>query len=399
MKSQNYVQKLNLRNSRLAQAGSYLPKQLDIELTERCNNACLHCYINLSKDDSRSINRELSTNEWKDLIRQAYDLGVITIRFTGGEPLLREDFPELYTFTRKLGMKVILFTNARLVTPRLADLFTRIPPLKKIEISAYGIQEKTYENISAVSGSYNEYRTGIQLLLASNIPIVLKPVILPPNLEDIDTFEAVMGSIPGMKRNILGIALLDLRARHDSLNKNNVIRSLRFSPKKVVEILSRHEKEYKYGMAVFSKRYLFPQGNQLFTCGAGEVGCIDAYGTFQVCMMLRHPNTVYDLSKGSVRDAVENFFPTVHDLKASNPDYLRRCARCFLKGLCEQCPAKSWTEHGSLDEPVDYLCQVAHAQARFLGILSEHESSWEISNWLQRLDNFQNNSEQIFSSR
>ena len=72
-------------------------------------------------------------------------------------------------------------------------------------------------------------------------------------------------------------------------------------------------------------------------------------------------------------------------MKATNPDYLRRCAVCFLKGLCEQCPAKSWTEHGTLDTPVEYLCSVAHAQAVFLGRLKKGEKSWEIYDWQRRM--------------
>jgi len=56
-----------------------------------------------------------------------------------------------------------------------------------------------------------------------------------------------------------------------------------------------------------------------------------------------------------------------------------------LKGLCEQCPAKSWTEHGTLDTPVEYHCQVAQAQARALGLLQEKECPWEVKNWRERI--------------
>ena len=67
-----------------------------------------------------------------------------------------------------------------------------------------------------------------------------------------------------------------------------------------------------------------------------------------------------------------------------NPEYLARCARCFLMGLCEQCPGKSWAEHGTLDTPVEYLCRVAHAQARYLGLLAEGERAWEVENGAER---------------
>ncbi len=102
-------------------------------------------------------------------------------------------------------------------------------------------------------------------------------------------------------------------------------------------------------------------------------------------MLLRHPDTVVDLRTGTLEEALTEDFPRFKELRAENPEYLERCARCFLKGLCEQCPAKSWSEHGTLDTPVEYLCQVAHAQARFLGMLSDGEKAWEIQDWQARV--------------
>ena len=65
--------------------------------------------------------------------------------------------------------------------------------------------------------------------------------------------------------------------------------------------------------------------------------------------------------------------------------YLQRCAICSLYGLCEQCPAKSWAEHGNLDTPVEYACQVAHAQARYLGLLGDGETAWEAEDGPRRV--------------
>jgi hypothetical protein len=64
-----------------------------------------------------------------------------------------------------------------------------------------------------------------------------------------------------------------------------------------------------------------------------------------------------------------------------------------LKGLCEQCPGKSWSEHGTLDTPVEYLCQVAHSQALTLGLLTEGECAWEVIDWKQRIDTLAKQSE------
>ena len=123
-------------------------------------------------------------------------------------------------------------------------------------------------------------------------------------------------------------------------------------------------------------------------CGDWHKGCVDAYGVFQPCMMLRHPDCVYDLKKGALKDALLDFFPELREMKAADPAYLGRCAKCFLKGLCEQCPAKSWMEYGTMDTPVEYLCDVAHEQARFLGLIGKEEKAWEVSGWKDRINEF-----------
>ena len=105
-------------------------------------------------------------------------------------------------------------------------------------------------------------------------------------------------------------------------------------------------------------------------------------------MMLRHPDTIYDLKKGSLKDALENFLPKISKMKARNLDYLVRCGRCFIKAFCEQCPAKSWMEHGTLDTPVEYSCEIAHAQARLFGLISKDEKAWQVRDWRKRVSDF-----------
>jgi radical SAM protein with 4Fe4S-binding SPASM domain len=381
-----YAVKRSLSRHRLFGGRKPLLGHLDIELTERCNNACLHCYINLPEHDSQAARRELTAEQWKGILRQAADLGALSVRLTGGEPLLRPDFSEIYLYARRLGLKVVLFTNVRLITPQLADLLARVPPLKKIEVSAYGMYPQSYDAIACAPGAFAEFRRGVDLLLERQIGFMVKSVLLPPNRAEIEEFEAWASTIPGMDRLPAYSVLLDLRTRRDLPAKNRLIAGLRFSPEEVVALVARREGSYRKAMAQFSARFLRPQGDQLFTCGAGETGCVDAYGVYQMCMLLRHPDVVYDLSRGTIRQALTEAFPRFRELRATNPAYLQRCARCFLRGLCEQCPAKSWTEHGTLDTPVEYLCRVAHAQARYLGLLNEGEQAWDVADWQRRTE-------------
>jgi len=159
---------------------------IDIELTERCDNDCIHCCINRPASDSVARAGELATDQVKDVVRQAADLGCLQVRYTGGEPLLRPDFEELYLHARRLGMRVLVFTNARRLTPRLADLLVRVPPLVAVEVSVYGMHAQSYEAVTRVPGSFAQFRRGVDLLLGRGIPFVIKGALLPPNRREID---------------------------------------------------------------------------------------------------------------------------------------------------------------------------------------------------------------------
>lgn len=361
---------------------------LDIELTERCNNNCIHCCINRPFDDLNSKKKESSTGRIKELLKEAAALDCMVVKFTGGEPLLREDFEELYIFARRLGLEVRIFTNATLISPHLAKVFKRIPPLEIIEVTVYGIKKSTYEAATGTPGSFEAAIRGVNLLLENKILFAVKGVVLPFNKGELEEFEAWATRVSWMNDPPSYAMFFELRARRDE-EKNRLIRKLRASPEEGLKFLTRRGDNYLKSMKKFCSKFIRPWGDKLFSCRAGiNNACVDAYGMLQPCMQLRHPDCVYDLRKGSLKDALRNFFPGIRGMKAANPEYLRRCAGCFLKGLCEQCPAKSWMEHGTLDTPVEYLCEIAHTQARFLGLLQDHETAWEVTDWRERLKEF-----------
>jgi len=404
MTDTNYTVKRRMNRTPQRKTTGVSLGQLDVELTERCNNDCIHCCINRPANDATAKALEMKTEQIEGLLLQAADLGCLQVRFTGGEPLLRPDFQELYIFARRLGLKVLLFTNACLITPALADLFKRMPPLAEIEITVYGMRRETYEAVTRSPGSFARFQSGIRLLVERHVPLVVKWVVLPQNKHEIKEFEAWAGDLPRMAGRLPSyVVSLDLRNRRDDEEKNARIRTLRLTPQESLEILAREALEYRQRMEEFASDFMGPSGERLFSCGAGCSLCIDAYGYAQPCMGLRAPEWTVNLSaeslfrrqeeslsnipglrSASIADALAHF-SRLRDLGASNPEYLSRCAKCFLKGLCEQCPAKSWTEHGTLDTPVEYLCETAHRQARSVGWLRENEYGWEVVNWRERI--------------
>ena len=413
-----YAKKLKPHEFKIWHGKRPLLGQLDIELTERCNNNCIHCCINLPENDAAARNREMSTDFVKAVITQAAGLGCLTVRFTGGEPLLREDLAELYEFTRRLGMQVILFTNARLITPELAALLAKMPPGRVVEVTVYGMRPESYDRAVGKKGAFAEFRRGVALLEKHQIPFIVKAALLPFLKDDLAEFEAWAQTIPRMDKKPGYSMNFDFRSRRDDPAKNARIEKLRATPEETVGMMSRNPL-YLRDMKQFCGKFMGPPGDKLFSCGAGHGTCIDAYGKAQMCMGLRDPGTIYDLRNGAdrhcepseaipgihaeialssasggllamtgLRYALKEYFPRLRELQATNTEYLSRCARCFLKGLCEQCPAKSWMEHGTLDTPVEYLCTVAHAQARYLGLITDNENAWEVEDWQERVTRF-----------
>lgn len=351
---------------------------LDIELTERCNNACVHCSINLPANDRHAMAREMSTEQVERVLREAAQLGALSVRFTGGEPLLREDFADLYLFARRLGLKVLLFTNGRLLTPMLVSLLTTVPPLAPVEITVYGMTQTSYEQVSQAPGSFVEYRRGLQRLLDAGVPVAVKGAVLPATMNELPELDAWAATLPGMRGLPEYAMFFELRCRRDSAAKNRRIRRLRVTPENGIAILNRRP-DHRRHLREFCARFLASPTDRLFTCEAGTTGCVDAYGMLQACLSLRHPETVYDLRHGSLREAFADFFPRLRETRATDAAFLARCARCSLRGLCEQCPARSWTEHGTLDTPVEYFCEVAHAQARDIALLGDGEHGWKLT--------------------
>ncbi len=108
----------------LGEVGEALIKQLGgrrfplggtLELTERCNLGCLHCYINQPGSSQAAKARELTLRQIQRLIDEITDAGCFYLLITGGEPLLRPDFRDIWRYAKKKGLLVTLFTNGTLI--------------------------------------------------------------------------------------------------------------------------------------------------------------------------------------------------------------------------------------------------------------------------------------------
>ena len=339
----------------------------DLEVTARCNNNCRHCYINLPARDRKAREKELSFEEIKSIVDEAVSLGALWCLVTGGEPLLREDFFDIYLYLKRKGLLVSVFTNATLIREEHIRLFKRYPP-RDIEVSVYGVTKETYERVTRRPGSFAAFIRGLNLLLGSGIKVRLKAMALCSNVSELP--EIARFCREKTKDYFRFDPFLHLRF-DGNLARNEEIKSERLSSEEIVA-LERSDPERFQALERGCDKLIVPEFsrvvcNHLFHCGAGSgsfsLGC---NGLFRLCSSLWHPDCVYDLTKGSLTDAWHNFIPRVRDMRSERREFLQKCRGCPLINLCMWCPAHAYLETGELDAPVDYFCKVAHARAEAL---------------------------------
>jgi len=344
-----------------------VPLDFELDLTARCNNNCRHCYINLPANHRQAKAQELSLDEIAHIADQAIELGTMWVLITGGEPLLRHDFAEVYLMLKRKGLLVSVFTNATLINQEHIALFKKYPP-RDVEVTIYGASQRVYERVSRVPGSYQAFRQGLQDLFDAGIRVRLKAMALRSNLEEI---EAIAAFGRDFTRDYYRFdPLLHLRFDGDE-QRNEEIRSERLLPDEIValeqsdrarfeSLEKNHEKFYIEG---FKNR----QEDRLFLCGAGNMSFSVGYeGTFRLCSSLWAPGTTVNLRQVSLRQAWEEHVPAVRNLRTQNTAYQQECGRCPIANLCLNCPAHAHLELGRMDAVPPYFCQVAHARSEVL---------------------------------
>jgi 12,18-didecarboxysiroheme deacetylase len=149
-------------------------------VTRRCNLKCIHCYSN-----SQNIHYgdELNTDEGKELISDLASFGCPVILFSGGEPLMRKDLPELIRFAVDKGMRVVISTNGTLITKNMASIFGKIG-LSYIGVSLDGMKE-IHDVFRGVKGAFDAALNGIRICRDTGIKVGVRFTISRKNFLEI----------------------------------------------------------------------------------------------------------------------------------------------------------------------------------------------------------------------
>lgn len=324
-----------------------IPIEGTIELTHRCNLKCVHCYCSQAADNNQIKNKELSLSDICKILDDIAERGCLWLLLTGGEPLLRDDFLDIYTYAKKKGFLITLFTNATLVTSKIADFFKEWPPYK-VEVTLYGASKSTYEKITGVQGSFEKCMEGIHALLERNISLHLKAMVTTLNKHELWDIKKFAKSLN-----------LDFRfdpLLHPRIDDSRTPCKYRITPREVVELDLKDCERLKEWKRILKEPKDFIKFDSLYLCGAGRTSFfINPYGEMSICSLTLKPS--YNIKENSFDKIWNIFFPEILN-REYNKDFL--CRNCELEFYCPTCPGWGMIENGDPESIVDYLCEIAH---------------------------------------
>ncbi len=337
-----------------------LPLKGSIDFTYRCNNNCRHCWLRMPLD-AEEKNSELSFSEMRKLIDDAKQMGCREWSISGGEPMLRPDFAEIFDYITGNCNSYSINTNGTLITPKIARLLKK----KGVKmIALYGATAGVHDYITRNPGSFELTMRGFRYLREAGANFIVQLVPMKDNYSQFNDMVKLAESLSRHYR--VGAAWLYLSAC-GSAEKNKEIMRQRLLPKEVVELdkpdLSYEEWMQKENPAC---RNANENGYLFASCiNSKHDFHIDPCGQMTFCCFIKEPRLRYDLRKGSFKECWEKFIPSLANKVRVTKEYRQNCGSCEFRKDCRWCPVYAYLEHRRFSARVDYLCAVAKETRAF----------------------------------
>lgn len=294
-------------------------------LTKQCNLACTHCYVSASPFISTET--DMTTRQWFSVFSDYEEFTSnrhlnTKITFTGGEPMIRNDFFELAGFAKGLGIVVELFTNGTLL--QSAETVNRLAAcVDLVQISLDGATESINDSIRG-KGTYKRILRAMRLLAQSPIKWRVAITLMPANYQDLDENLTGLMSRFGDAKFEVRIGLANIQGRADP--------SVRFTDSAEAERALRHVLSKLYESGLRHPRNITPNFRGL-SCGYGRSMNISSDGRVYGCAIEAY--LIGNLQTERFNDVALRVLQLAEATSINNIHGCNTCElRYFCYGLC-----------------------------------------------------------------
>lgn len=314
-----------------------------LELTYRCNEKCIHCYI----DDvsPENVKRELTLEEYKGIIDQLKDMGCVHLLLTGGEVCVRRDFLDIAQYAVDAELLVDVYTNGIAMTDAQFDRLCAMK-VNSVSFSMYSADPSVHDAITKVPGSFEKSLKRMMMFKCAGMDTFMKTVVIQQNLDSLPgLFEL------GRRLNIPVNPATNISDTHTGASKGC------FRLKNQQQRLQAAMMLQKYEPVKLDGLHRNLDG---LVCKAGITALsIDPYGGV-------HPCLAFTESIGSVREQpLEEIWRNAPMLRRLRSFRFRelsdKCSLCGYADTCGVCIGAAYSESGGRFCPNSDSCGWAKA--------------------------------------
>ncbi len=316
-----------------------LPLSVQLDVTYRCNERCVHCY--LDHDD----HGEMTTAEITDVLAQLADAGVFFLSLSGGEVLMRRDFFDIVERARQLLFNVKVKTNAVMIHEREAARLRQLG-VEQVQISVYSHRPEVHDAITKLPGSLKKTIRAIRFLKSQGLKVAIANVLMAGNFSD------HAGVIALAKE--LGVAYTLDPTITPKMDGDMSILTLRIPGSELKQVF--HNSELVGDVEEFCAPPPVPGEDTMdgFPCSAGHTACyISPYGDVFPCVQFPLPSG--NLRRQKFLD-IWRHSSQLKEVRSIRARDLPTCSTCAHVGTCSRCPGLAYME-GSMRGPSTADCE------------------------------------------
>lgn len=330
-------------------------QNLQFELSSRCNERCIHCYIPNKKKDT-GIDMPLS--KVKEIIDEFAELGGLSVTLSGGEVLLHNNVREIINYCRKKDLKISILSNLIILSDDL------IPVLQEaniaiIQVSLYSMDENIHDSITQVKGSWRRTKNAIDKLVGADIPVQISCPLMKANKEGYADVTRYARSLKiKCQTDYIMMAQADL-------NTSNLANRLSVEEcRKVIRDIVLNDFDYREKTLTQippSEEMLFDFENfkKQPVCGVGfDNCCIAANGDVYPCAGWQDYvlGNVYTQSLSEIWNNSER----VKYLRTIAEESFPECLQCVARDYCSRCLVRNYNEsNGDMFAINRHFCKIA----------------------------------------
>ena len=328
------------RLDRLA-AGRDMPISAMIQITERCNFRCRHCY------QVHPPREEISTAGWVRIVRSLAGSGILFLTFSGGEPLVRRDLVDIAGEARRLGFALKLKTNGWLLDRGIADALRRLAFLE-VHFSLYSARPRVHDHVTGTPGSFARAMRAGRMLARRGVGVVMNTPLMNLNCGEVDDLIALS------ERHGFGWSM----DPHLNVCEDGGCSpaALRMDERQMRAVLGHPRLVDRRALLKAARRRRIEDR----VCNAGRTSCvISPTGDVLVCPMIQAP--LGNLAKADLA-GIWKGSEARRRIESTSWASLHGCRDCDLVPYCVRCHGAALFEDGDMMGPSRLACQAARVR-------------------------------------